>query len=206
MNINIILTFAIIFFSLVLHEVSHGQAAKMLGDNTAEKMGRLSLNPLKHIDPVGTIIVPLLLVLFSTLTGMRPFVFGWAKPVPVNPFNLKNPKRDMALIALSGPASNLFLALIFGLIIRFGGVFNFTPQVTSFLFTVVFLNILWAVFNLVPLPPLDGSKILFYFLKNNDLEEMLSRYSMMFLVLFIYFGIPILQNITYALTMLLIGV
>ncbi len=76
MNINIILTFAIIFFSLVLHEVSHGQAAKMLGDDTAEKMGRLSLNPLKHIDPVGTIIVPLLLVLFSTLTGMRPFVFG----------------------------------------------------------------------------------------------------------------------------------
>lgn len=202
---DIFLTFVIIFFSLVLHEVSHGQAAKILGDDTAEKMGRLSLNPFKHIDPIGTILVPMLLVLFSTMTGMRPFVFGWAKPVPVNPYNLKNPKRDMALIALSGPASNVFLAIIFSLFIRFGSVLNLSPVIISFAFTVVFLNVLWAVFNLIPLPPLDGSKILFYFVKNPDLESTLSRYSLMFVVLFIYFGLPVLQNITYMLTLWMTG-
>src|SRR3989344_6990168 len=103
----------ILFFSMVIHEVAHGYVAKYLGDDTAEKMGRLTLNPIKHIDLFGSIILPLMLVLTKS-----PFIFGWAKPVPLNPFNLRNPKTQSGIIAAVGPLSNIVLALAFGLIVR----------------------------------------------------------------------------------------
>jgi Zn-dependent protease len=202
---DLILNFTIIFFSLVLHEVSHGHAAKMLGDDTAERYGRLSLNPLRHIDMVGTIIVPFMMIMLSKISNSSPIIFGWAKPVPVNPYNLKNPKRDMAIVALFGPLSNFLLALVVAIIIRFNNVFGFSSYVAGFLITIVYLNVLWMVFNLVPIPPLDGSKILFYFLKNDNLERVFSRFGFMFLILIILYGFTPIQMVTGMITKVLIG-
>lgn len=202
---DLILNFTIIFFSLVLHEVSHGHAAKMLGDNTAEQYGRLSLNPLKHIDMVGTIIVPFLMIMFAKITNSQPIVFGWAKPVPINPYNLKNPKRDMALVALAGPLSNILLASVMAIIIRLNGFFGFSSNVISWLIMIVYLNTLWMVFNLVPIPPLDGSKILFYFVKNANLEATLNRFGFMILMMIIIYGFGPIQMLTGVITKFLIG-
>ncbi len=202
---DLILNFTIIFFSLVLHEVSHGHAAKMLGDNTAEQYGRLSLNPLKHIDMVGTIIVPFLMIMFAKITNSQPNVFGWAKPVPINPYNLKNPKRDMALVALAGPLSNILLASVMAIIIRLNGFFGFSSNVISWLIMIVYLNTLWMVFNLVPIPPLDGSKILFYFVKNANLEATLNRFGFMILMMIIIYGFGPIQMLTGVITKFLIG-
>lgn len=202
---DLILNFTIIFFSLVLHEVSHGHAAKMLGDDTAERYGRLSLNPLRHIDMVGTIIVPFIMIMLAKISNSSPIIFGWAKPVPVNPYNLKNPKRDMAIVALFGPLSNLLLALVVAVIIRFNNIFGFSSHVVSFLITIVYLNVLWMVFNLVPIPPLDGSKILFYFFKNDNLERVFNRFGFMFLILIILYGFAPIQAITGMITKILIG-
>jgi len=143
-----------LIFSIIIHEVSHGFAAAMLGDPTARLQGRLTLNPIPHIDLLGTIIVPALLILMQT-----PFLFGWAKPVPYNPYNLKNQKWGEAIVAAAGPGVNILIALVFGLIARFGvGVLpdNFVVLAT----VIVFINILLAIFNLLPFPPLDGSKLL----------------------------------------------
>jgi Zn-dependent protease len=143
-----------LIFSIIVHEVSHGYAAEMLGDPTARLQGRLTLNPIPHIDPIGSILVPAILV-FSGAS----FLFGWAKPVPYNPYNLKNRKWGEAIVAGAGPAVNIFLALIFGLIIRFG--INSLPEnFVTLASTVVLINILLAFFNLLPIPPLDGSKLL----------------------------------------------
>lgn len=202
---DLILNFTIIFFSLVLHEVSHGHAAKMLGDNTAEQYGRLSLNPLKHIDMVGTIIVPFLMIMLAKITNSQPIVFGWAKPVPINPYNLKNPKRDMALVALAGPLSNILLASVMAIIIRLNGFFGFSSNVISWLIMIVYLNTLWMVFNLVPIPPLDGSKILFYFVKNANLEATLNRFGFMILMMIIIYGFGPIQMLTGVITKFLIG-
>ena len=202
---DLILNFTIIFFSIVLHEVSHGHAAKMLGDNTAEQYGRLSLNPLKHIDMIGTILVPVMMVMFAKMTNSRPIVFGWAKPVPVNPYNLKNPKRDMAIVSLFGPLANFLLAGVVALIIRFNFVFNFSNSILSVLISIVYLNVLWMVFNLVPIPPLDGSKILFYLIKNENLEKTLTQFGFMFLMLIILYGFGPIQYLTALITQLLIG-
>jgi Zn-dependent protease len=202
---DLILNFTIIFFSLVLHEVSHGHAAKMLGDNTAEQYGRLSLNPLRHIDMMGTIIVPFVMIMIAKATNSQPIVFGWAKPVPVNPYNLKNPKRDMALVALAGPLSNILLASVIAIIVRFNGFFGFSSDVISWLIVVVYLNALWMVFNLVPIPPLDGSKILFYFIKNANLEATLNRFGFMILMMIIFYGFGPIQILAGMITKLLIG-
>ena len=202
---DLILNFTIIFFSLVLHEVSHGQAAKMLGDNTAEQYGRLSLNPFKHIDLVGTILVPFAMIMLAKVTGGRPIVFGWAKPVPVNPYNLKNPKRDMAIVAMFGPLANLLLASIVAILIRMNGVFGFSSGVLNIFITIVYLNVLWMVFNLVPIPPLDGSKILFYFVKNQNFERVMNQFGFMFLILIILYGFYPIQAVTGVITKVLIG-
>lgn len=149
--INIVILIA----SIVIHEVAHGFAANKLGDPTAKLDGRLTLNPLKHLDPVGSLLIPGILV----ITG-APFLFGWAKPVPYNPYNLKNPRRDEALIALAGPASNIIIAIIAAILFRI-----FMPGLDTIfalvLLMTVLLNLVLAVFNLVPIPPLDGSKLLF---------------------------------------------
>lgn len=144
-----------LLFSVIIHEVAHGLMALRLGDETAKTAGRLTLNPLRHIDPLGTIVVPLLLYVTHS-----PVLFGWAKPVPFNPNALYKDFRYGPLkVALAGPLSNLALAGIFALIIRVGGGF-LSPVVVALFGFVVFLNCVLAVFNALPIPPLDGSKIL----------------------------------------------
>jgi Zn-dependent protease len=155
-----ILSIVILIFSIIIHEISHGFMAEWLGDPTARLQGRLTLNPLKHIDLVGSIIVPL-------ITSLSGFTFGWAKPVEYNPYNLRNKRWGEFWIGLAGPLSNILLALIFGTIIRFAsvGATAMTPflEICSY---IVIINIILAVFNLIPLPPLDGSKLLLAFLPN----------------------------------------
>lgn len=153
-----LITIAIIIaliLSIVIHEVAHGYAAHLLGDPTARLAGRLSGNPLVHIDPVGSVLIPGLL--FLSNAGI---LFGWAKPVPYNPYNLRFPKWGEALVAAAGPAVNLFLALLFGLLIRFADLLSLSAAFIELAAYIVFINILLALFNLIPFPPLDGSKIL----------------------------------------------
>lgn len=179
----VIFQLTVLLFSVIIHEVSHGLMALFLGDDTAERMGRLSLNPLVHLDPFGSIILPLLL--FIGTHGS--FVFGWAKPVPFNPLNLRHPHRDTALVAIAGPLANISLAVVFGIIVRFlgGGVF---ASLIPFLNIIVLLNLILAIFNLIPVPPLDGSKILFYFFPSAQLEFFLNKYSLFLILLVLFFG------------------
>ncbi|KPJ73341.1 hypothetical protein AMJ48_01700 [Parcubacteria bacterium DG_74_1] len=150
---------AILIFSVVIHEVSHGAVANYLGDPTAKYAGRLTLNPIKHLDPIGSVLVPLFLVLMKS-----PFLIGWAKPVPVNPYNFNDQKYGSAKVALAGPGANLAVALFFGLTLRFFPGIAVTPSLVLIFSYIVFINILLAIFNLLPVPPLDGSHILFTFL------------------------------------------
>lgn len=153
MGADIIFLIAILIISVVFHEVSHGFAAHYLGDPTARLQGRLTLNPVKHVDPLGSLILPALLVLSSS-----PFLIGWAKPVPYNPHNFQRGGRwAEALVAAAGPAANVLIALVFGLLMRAG---VFPAELTSLVISIVFINVLLAIFNLIPIPPLDGSKIL----------------------------------------------
>lgn len=138
--------------SVIIHEMAHGYMANYLGDPTARLQGRLSPNPLVHIDPMMSVILPAILIMTHS-----PFIFGAAKPVPYNPYNLRNQKWGEALVAIAGPLSNIVLALIFAALFRFAA---FTPAFADLAFQIIGLNIFLAFFNLVPLPPLDGSKIL----------------------------------------------
>lgn len=148
-----ILAIVVLFYSIIIHEVSHAFAAYALGDDSAKRAGRLSFNPLRHIDPFGTIILPL--ILYFSLD----FVYGYAKPVPFNPYNFNNFKRDSGLTALAGPASNILIAVLLALVYHFsGGLFK------DILTLIIFLNLMLAFFNLIPFPPLDGSKVLGIFL------------------------------------------
>ncbi len=147
-----------VVFAITVHEVAHGWAAKKMGDNTAFMLGRLTLNPIKHIDLIGTIIVPGLLLL--TFTG---FIFGWAKPVPVDPRHFKNPRRDMALVALAGPMANLSMAIGWALLARIGGLIGTEFISLPFIYmgiAGISINLVLALLNLLPIPPLDGSRIL----------------------------------------------
>jgi Zn-dependent protease len=140
----------IVVMSVVIHEVAHGYAAYIQGDPTAKLEGRLTLNPISHLDPIGSILVPL-------ITSLGGFTFGWAKPVPYNPYNLRNQRWGELLVALAGPASNFLIALVFGLIIRFG--LMLPEAFLSISSVIIIVNLSLALFNLVPIPPLDGSKI-----------------------------------------------
>lgn len=147
-----------ILFGITLHEVAHGWMAKQLGDRTAEMLGRLTINPLKHIDPIGTVLLPLLLLAISN------FIFGWARPVPVTWENLKHPRRDMALVALAGPGANLLMILFWIIIIRAGAWFDpGTPWLAQMLILMgwagVLINGVLMILNLIPIPPLDGSRV-----------------------------------------------
>lgn len=144
---------AVIMFSAVIHEVMHGYAADKLGDPTARYAGRLTLNPIPHLDPFGSILLPLILAFSGS-----PFFIGWAKPVPYNPFNFRRaPYWGEAIVAFAGPLSNFALALIAALLIRVGVL---SPELASVVFIIVAVNIMLGFFNLIPIPPLDGSKIL----------------------------------------------
>jgi len=148
-----------VLFAITVHEAAHGWAAKQLGDKTAMMMGRLTLNPLKHIDPVGTVVVPLILLMLGG------FIFGWAKPVPVTWSNLRQPKRDMALVAVAGPASNLVMAVIWALIIKLGLLFgNVLPWAALPMILMgqagIAINLVLMLLNLLPIPPLDGGRVL----------------------------------------------
>lgn len=191
--------FIILLFSAIIHEYAHGWMADQLGDPTARMSGRLTMNPIAHIDPMGTIMVPILLALAS---GGR-FLFAWAKPVPYNPYNLKNPEMDAAKIAFAGPASNLAVALIFGLLMRILTL----NSLTIFFGIIVYINILLAVFNLVPIPPLDGSKLLFAVLPSSarEFKMFLSRYGYFILLLFIFWGFDIIIPIILALYRIITG-
>lgn len=142
----------VLIYSVVLHEAAHGYMANYLGDPTARLLGRLSLNPLKHIDPMGSVFLPALLALTNA-----PFLFGWAKPVPYNPYNLQRGGRwAEALVALAGPGVNLALALIFGVVARLLS----DGLLVQLAFIIVLTNVMLALFNMIPIPPLDGSKVL----------------------------------------------
>ncbi|MFZ2593924.1 MAG: site-2 protease family protein [Minisyncoccia bacterium] len=148
-----VLSIIILIFSVILHEVAHGYMADKLGDPTARFAGRLTLNPIVHIDLFGSIILPAALFLSGS-----PIMFGWAKPVPYNPHNIRG-RMGEALVALAGPATNLLLAIVFGLLLRVGlGAGD--PDIPSILYMIVHMNVLLAIFNLLPIPPLDGSKIM----------------------------------------------
>jgi len=184
-----------LLFSVIIHEVFHGITAYRLGDPTAKNSGRLTLNPLKHLDFFGSFLLPFALFLIKS-----PVLFGWAKPVPFNPLYLKNPKRDSGLIGLSGPLSNFSIAIIFSLILKiltFVGLVN--PAFLFFINIVILINIALGVFNLVPIPPLDGSKVLFAFLPRSAEKYMavLEQYGMFILLFFIFFGFRFIIPIIY---------
>lgn len=200
MGIESILFIVILIMSVVVHEVSHGYAANYLGDPTARLQGRLTLNPIPHIDPVGSILVPGLLAL---LPGS--IIFGWAKPVPYNPNNIANEYGD-AIVAVAGPASNLLLATIAGVIFQLASIPAAAP-LGVFLLSIILINVILAVFNLVPIPPLDGSKILFNFLpaKLNYIRRSLERYGFLILLFFIFFAIELIQPVIFGLFRLFSG-
>ena len=148
---EIFLTLVVLILSVIVHEVAHGYAANSLGDPTARLAGRLTINPIPHIDLMGSIVLPVLLVLTSS-----PILFGWAKPVPYNPFNLKNHRWGETLVALAGVATNFLLAIIFGLIVRFSPIIGLDATAVSLAATIAFINLFLGLFNLIPFPPLDG--------------------------------------------------
>jgi Zn-dependent protease len=152
--IQVIMILVVLLFSVILHEVAHGYTAFRLGDPTARDAGRLTLNPLKHIDPFGTVVLPLLLHLVNS-----PFIIGWAKPVPVNPYFFRDPRRGMMLVAAAGPLTNITLLMLSALAIRVLQAL-LHPLLITFLVYSCYINIILALFNLVPVPPLDGSNLL----------------------------------------------
>ena len=180
--IQIIFYLIVLLFSVAAHEMSHGYMAQYLGDPTARLAGRLTLNPLKHMDPIGSFLVPLLL----SFTGGP--IFGWAKPVPYNPYNLRDQKWGDAKVALAGPLMNLGIALIFGMLLRFGAG-SLSEAMYTIVSIIVHLNIILALFNLVPIPPLDGSKVLFNALplRYRYIEEYSQRYSLVLVLFFAFF-------------------
>ena len=176
----------ILIFSAVIHEVSHGTMANYLGDPTAKYSGRLTLNPLKHLDPFGSFLLPLLMLL---ATGGRGPVFGWAKPVPINPYNFRDQKYGSAKVAAAGPAANFAVALFFGLALRFFPAISAVSGLHLMFSYVVYINLLLGIFNLLPVPPLDGSHILFTFLPQGleNLKIILRQFGLFILLFVIFF-------------------
>ncbi|MBI4087627.1 MAG: site-2 protease family protein [Candidatus Liptonbacteria bacterium] len=194
--ILLIFQLLVLVLSVVVHELSHGYVAERLGDPTARLAGRLTFNPLKHLDPFGSFMLPALLWF---LTGGQ-MMFGWAKPVPYNPLNLKDPLAGGGKIAAAGPLSNFFIAAVFGILFRILSASGFVTEFSAVLFSIViYINILLAVFNLVPIPPLDGSKVLFSVLPKKEssvrLAMFLERYGMALVIFFIFFGFDLILPI-----------
>lgn len=194
-----------LIFSVVIHEVAHGSAAAAQGDMTAKYAGRLTLNPFRHLDWTGSFFVPLVLLVLQS-----PLLFGWAKPVPVNPLNFRDKKWGDAKVAAAGAAANLALAVIFGLLLRFWPEISdpFSAAFYSMAQAVVIINLVLAIFNLIPIPPLDGSHILFAFLPSSQQEFkiFLQRYGIILLLLLVFFFGRIISPILLFFYQFIVGV
>ncbi len=171
----------IFFYAVILHECAHGWAAYRLGDSTAKRAGRLTLNPISHVDPMGTLVLPALLFFLRS-----PVLFGWAKPVPVNFSALRQPRRDMILVAVAGPLVNIFLAVLFSIL--FKGNFSLSDKMV--LQMAVQMNLVLALFNMVPIPPLDGSRVVMGLLPSALAYgyAQLERYGMVIVFVLLYLG------------------
>lgn len=194
-----IFTLIIVLFSAIIHEVAHGYAALIQGDVTAKYEGRLTLNPIVHLDPIGSIIVPIIL----SISGLP--VFGWAKPIPINPYNMKSKRWGEAIVAFAGPAVNIVIAILFAIVLRIVAL----PESAVYLISLIILiNIVLAVFNLMPIPPLDGSKIVFALVpqKYEYIREYLERYSFLILIIFIFLGWQLITPLVFGLFALISGV
>ncbi len=191
--VNLLFGLAVLILSVVIHEVSHGYAAYALGDPTAKNMGRLTFNPIKHLDLWGSIIVPLMLIILNA-----GIILGWAKPVPYNPYNLRDQKWGSAKVAIAGPLANIAIAIIFALALRLIPAGLLSAVAIQALGLIVYINILLALFNLVPIPPLDGSKILASFLPYRAERglAMLEPYGIIIVLLFLFmFARPLFRLI-----------
>lgn len=194
---SFILTLSIFFLAVILHEYAHGWVAWKFGDPTAKLAGRLTLNPIVHIDPIGTIFLPLLL-----LVSRSPVVFGWAKPVPVNFYSLRNPKKDMIWVGLAGPAANILLAVILSLILKFQ-MLKENYAFLMFFNSAIIINLVLAVFNILPIPPLDGSRVAMGLLP----PELAVRYARLepygFIIIFAMLYLGIVGNVIWPIVMYL---
>jgi Zn-dependent protease len=174
----------VLYFSVVIHEIAHGSCALILGDDTAKREGRLTLNPIAHIDPIGTIFLPLILLILTF--GHGP-IFGWAKPVPINPLNFRDKKWGIVKVSLAGPLTNLLIAIFFSLLAGF----NFPQSTIEFFEIISVYNFSWAFFNLLPFPPLDGFHILYQVLPERffQIKFFLLQYGFLILLILIFFGL-----------------
>jgi Zn-dependent protease len=184
MEINFIFQIAVLIISVMAHEIAHGAVAYYFGDPTAKNQGRLTLNPLKHIDMFGSIILPVLL--YITNSG---FIFGWAKPVPYNPYNLRNRRLGEFCVSIAGIITNFLIAIAFAIFIRFAVAWNLSEPVIYLIAYIIMLNITLGVFNLFPIPPLDGSKILFSLIpyKYESQLRNLEKYGLYILIILVVF-------------------
>ncbi len=181
--LSIIIVLAILLFSAILHEVAHGFVAERLGDPTARLAGRLTLNPKAHIDPLMSILLPLILMISGS-----PIILGAAKPVPIDPFNLRDGRKDLGLVSLAGPLTNIVLAILASFLIKIIPFLGFIPfELSSFIYFIlaqmVHLNLLLGIFNLIPIPPLDGSKIISLLLPHKLANSYLSLGSLGFFII-----------------------
>lgn len=191
----------VLIMSVVAHEMAHGYAADALGDPTPRNQGRLSLNPLVHLDPIGSFILPF----FTYMIG--GIIFGWARPVEFNPYNLRHPKRDEMIIAMAGPATNAIIAIVFGLIVRYSASIGLSATMVTFAATIAIINLALMVFNLIPIPPLDGSKVLLNLIPDtwHEFKQFLIQNSLFIFILFLIFGVGIIGPIVRFLFTLVTG-
>ena len=191
---------AILIMSAVIHEVAHGFTADALGDPTARYAGRLTLNPLKHLDPIGSVVVPI-------VTYMLGFVFGWAKPVPYNPANLRPGRWSEVWVALAGPLSNFAIAIVFSIALRVGLTHGLSSEFVHITGLVILINLLLGVFNLMPVPPLDGSRLLFALFPDKvyRYRNFFERTGFILVLIFIFFVWQIIAPVIGVLFHLLTG-
>jgi len=196
--------FLVLILSIIVHEVAHGLMAEQEGDPTARMLGRITLNPIKHIDIFGSIILPLMLILTSA-----GFIIGWAKPVPYNVNNLKNGNKSIAKVSIAGIVVNLLIAIVFGLLIRASIAFGFANQpLIEIASIIVILNIVLALFNSIPLAPLDGFRFLQAVLppKTENFMKMIEKYSLPLLIVFILFGWKFISPLAFGIFALITGI